>query len=249
VVAHRGASAEQPENTLASFEAAASARADMVELDVRLTSDGVVVVLHDPDLAATTDLAGPVHTLTLADVKRADASGGRGPRQEVPTLAEVLAMLGRLGIGVDIEVKNIPGEPAYEAAREGILEASLQVLDEVGFRPPALITSFNPVTVARSRELAPEVPTGLLAIGDPLAALELAGEAGHAMVLPHHRAVTEAGAGFVEAAHGAGIAVGTWTVDEEEELATLFSWGVDAVATNDPRRGVAVRDRVVGRSG
>lgn len=246
MVAHRGASAEQPENTLASFEAAALARADMVELDVRLTSDGTVVVLHDPDLSATTDLAGPVHSLSLAEVKVADASGGRGPRQEIPTLAEALALLDRLGIGVDIEVKNIPGEPAFEADAEGILEATLEVLAAARFGPPALVTSFNPATVARSLELAPDIPTGLLGIGDPPDALGLAREVGHAMVLPHHRALAEAGEEFVAAAHEDGIAVGTWTVDEEDELATLFSWGVDAVATNDPRRAIAVRERVIG---
>ncbi|HEV2907291.1 MAG TPA: glycerophosphodiester phosphodiesterase family protein, partial [Actinomycetota bacterium] len=83
-MAHRGASVDAPENTLAAFEAAAAAGADLIEMDVRLTADDVAVVLHDADVGATTDGVGPVHTLTLREVKRLDASGGRGPAQEIP---------------------------------------------------------------------------------------------------------------------------------------------------------------------
>src|SRR5439155_21593183 len=88
VVAHRGASLAYPENTVEAFEGAIAAGADVVELDVRLTADGVPVILHDLDVGATTDGTGFVHTWTLADVKRLDASGGRGSRAEVPTLRE-----------------------------------------------------------------------------------------------------------------------------------------------------------------
>ena len=80
MVAHRGASSTYPENTLEAFEGAIAAGADAVELDVRLTADGIPVVMHDLDVAATTDGHGFVHTMTLADLKRLDASGGRGRR-------------------------------------------------------------------------------------------------------------------------------------------------------------------------
>src|SRR5439155_22974597 len=88
VVAHRGASATYPENTLPSFRGAVEGGADVIELDVRLTADNVLVILHDLDVSATTDGSGCVHTLTLAEVKRLNASGGREPRIEVPTLPE-----------------------------------------------------------------------------------------------------------------------------------------------------------------
>jgi len=245
VIAHRGDSIHHPENTLASFAAAAEAGADLVELDVRLTADGAAVVLHDQDLARTTDLAGPVHTRTLEEVKRGDASGGRGPRQEVPTLAEVLALLSPTGTGVDIEVKNLPGEDAFEAARDAALEAALEAVADAAFPNPVLVTSFNPVTVRRSRQLAPLVPTGLLtfASGDLDAALRLAAEAGHAIVLPHAAPLAETGGELVAAAHALGVAIGVWTVDDEAAMRTFFSHGVDALATNDPVMGVAVRDR------
>jgi glycerophosphoryl diester phosphodiesterase len=252
VVAHRGASAEEPENTLAAFEAAARAGADVVELDVRLTSDGVPVVLHDPDVAATTEGRGQVHTLSLAEVKRLDASGGRGPRLEVPTLGESLDVLAsRPEMGVDLEIKNIPGEPAFDSPDEAVLRGALRVLEASPFRGAVLVSSFNWITIEQSKELAPDLPTGFLTIGavDAHAGLVYALQAGHEFVLPQSPALVAAGEGFVAQAHGEGIRVGTWTVDAEDDLATLFGWGVDAVASNVPALAAAVRDRVCGPPG
>lgn len=250
VVAHRGASSAEPENTVIAFEAAAAAGADVIELDVRLTSDGAAVVLHDGDLSVTTDGDGLVHARTLAEVKKLDASGGRGPRQEVPMLAEALDAASRGGVGINAEIKNIPGEPSFDSPREAALEATLRALDETGFPGPLLVSSFNWITIERSKELAPDVPTGFLTTGaiDPAAALVYARGAGHDFVLPHAPALLEAGASFVKEVKEAGLRVGTWTVDDEETLVTLYSWGVDAVASNRPDLAVAVRDRIAGRA-
>jgi glycerophosphoryl diester phosphodiesterase len=250
VVAHRGASAREPENTLAAFEAALRDGADVIELDVRLTADGVPVILHDPDVSATTDGTGYVHEMTLGQIKRLNAgSEGRG-RHEIPTLAEALASMRGRGSAIDLEIKNMPGEPAFDSPREAVLEASLEVLASSGFAGPALVSSFNWLTIERSRELAPDIPTGFLSIGavDAWAALVYARQAGHDFVLPQTNAVTVAGEAFVEEAHRAEIRVGTWVADDEELLATLFGWGVDAVASNDPALAVAVRDRVAPRT-
>ncbi len=247
MVAHRGASAEEPENTIAAFEAAVRAGADVVELDVRLTADGIPVVMHDPDVGVTTDGSGPVHTLALAELKRLDASGGRGERQEVPTLAEALEAIGRHdGVAADLEIKNIPGEEAFDSPRERILEASLQALQETSFPGPVLVSSFNWLTIEHCKRKSPNVPTGFLTVGaiDPRAALVYAVQKGHDFVLPQSVALLGAGESFVREAHGEGIRVGTWTVDDETELATLFGWEVDAVASNRPGLAVEIRDRV-----
>jgi glycerophosphoryl diester phosphodiesterase len=245
VVAHRGASATEPENTLAAFDAAFRAGADAVELDVRLTADGIAVVLHDPDVSASTDGSGLVHEMTLAEVKRLDASGGRGPRQEVPTLAEALGVIADRG-GVDLEIKNLPGEPAFDSPEEAILEATVKVLEASPHRGPVLITSFNWLTIERSKELAPDIPTGFLTIAaiDAHAALVYTRRGGHDFVLPQTPALLEAGEDLVKEAHDDGVGVGTWVADDEETLETLFRWDVDAVASNDPLRAVGVRDRV-----
>jgi glycerophosphoryl diester phosphodiesterase len=245
VVAHRGASATEPDNTLAAFEAALAAGADAVELDVRLTSDGVAVVLHDADVSGSTDGSGFVHEMTLAEVKSLDAARSRGPRQEVPTLAEVLDTVGDRG-AIDLEIKNLPGEPAFDSPREAVLEATLRALEESFFRGPVLISSFNWLTIERSRELAPDLPTGFLSIAavDAHAALVYASHAGHDFVLPQTPALLEAGEGLVREAHELGVRVGTWVADEQAVLETLFGWGVDAVATNDPASAIAIRDRM-----
>jgi glycerophosphoryl diester phosphodiesterase len=247
VVAHRGASLTEPENTVVAFEAAIRAGADAIELDVRLTADGIPVILHDPDVSSTTDGAGLVHTLALDEVKRLDASGGWPGHQEIPTLDEALEAIGADGrVAVDLEIKNIPGEPAFDSPDEGVLRATLRALEDAAFPGPILISSFNWITIERSKELAPDVPTGFLSVGamDPHATLVYARQFGHDFVLPQSTALLEAGEGFVEEAHRQGVRVGTWTVDDEGDLARLFGWGVDAVASNDPTLAVAVRDRV-----
>src|SRR5581483_10946121 len=115
VVAHRGASATHPENTLPAFEAALAAGAPLVELDVRLSADGVPVVVHDPEVSRTTDGAGWVHELTLEDLRSLNAGTADRPAQ-IPTLDEVLRAVSGRG-GVAHEIKNVPGEPPFHRGR------------------------------------------------------------------------------------------------------------------------------------
>jgi len=244
VVAHRGASADHPENTLAAFEGAVHAGAEVVELDVRLTADGVAVVMHDAEVGAVTDGTGSVHSMNLADLKRLRVGG-----EEVPTLDEVLELAsGR--IGVDLEIKNLPGEEAFDSPREAIVEAVASALERTAFSGHVLISSFNWLSIERAREVVPDAETGFLTIAavDPRAAMVYVRARGHHYVLPHVEALLAAGEGFVAEAHAAGLRVGTWTVDEEDRLATLFGWGVDAVASNVPALAVSVRDAGRGRS-
>lgn len=243
VVAHRGASSTIPENTLEAFAGALDAGADAVELDVRLTADGVPVVMHDPDVAATTDGTGLVRDLTLEEIRRLDASGHRGLRLAVPTFREAMEALGPRA-GVDVEVKNIPGEPDYDSPTEGVARAVVEVLDDLGMRDRVLVSSFNPLSIELVRRLAPDVATGFL-VTDRIEvgqALDHVTAAGHAMLLPPRASVLAAGPGFVADAHAAGVLVGVWTVDDPEEVGRLFAWGVDAVATNDPAAAVPLRD-------
>jgi len=241
VVAHRGASGTHPENTLGAFSAAFKAGAEAVELDVRLTSDGVAVAFHDPDVSRTTGGEGQIHALKLADLKRLDASAGAGPRTEVPTLKEVLDLASGRG-GVMLEMKNIPGEPGFDPTGEGAVEAALEAL--ATFEGPALMASFNPRSIERCRNHSAQIPTGFLATAamDPAIALRYAEEVGHEWVLPNVAALWSAGRSFVEGAHGAGVRVGTWVVDEAKRMETLFSWGVDAIATSLPEVAVPIRN-------
>ena len=244
VVAHRGASARYPENTLPAFQGAIDAGADLVELDVRLTADGVPVILHDLDVSITTDGAGPVHQLTLAEIKRLDASKGRGEPAKVPTLQEALELLsGR--VGVNIEVKNLPEEPSFDSPKEQAVQRTLSTLHDVAFSGPVVICSFNWLSIERVRELEPTIPTGFLTVAgiDPSASLTYVKSKGHSLVLPHVVALLSADEAFVEAAHAEGVRVGTWTVDDAPSIERLFEMRVDAVATNDPALAAPIRDR------
>ena len=235
IVAHRGASARESENTLAAFEAAIAAGADAVEFDVRMTADGVAVVMHDADVARTTDGSGLVRDLSSDEVAALRIRLRAGGDTTVPTLAQALSCCsGR--VAVDVEIKNIPGEPDFDAAREWAVEATLRALDEVAFSGAVLVSSFNPFSIAHCRTLAPEIPTGLLA--DPRwrpgRALGFAHANGHPWALPFADRVREAGDALVAQARGLGMRLGTWIEDDPAETVRLLRSGVDAVATNDP---------------
>lgn len=242
VVAHRGASAEEAENTLEAFELAVSLGADAVEFDVRITADGHAVVLHDATVDRTTNGAGLVRDLTLADVRALAIATADGTMTRVPTLAEALAVVsGRSA--VDVEIKNIPGEPDFEPARERAVEALHDALDATAFVGDVIVSSFNPLSIAASKTMRPEVPTGLLSEPgvDAGAALAYAAKVGHDWVLPFAGRVMAAGPSFPGAVHDAGLLLGTWIVDDPAEALALFDAGIDAVATNDPRRIVEAR--------
>ena len=246
VVAHRGASIEQPENTIEAFEAAIAAAADAVEFDVRLSADGVAVVMHDPDVSRTTDGVGLVTELTLTDIRRLKIPLPGGGAAGVPTLEEALECLaGRAA--ADIEIKNLPGEPGFTPDREPVVDATLDALDAVGFADPVLVSSFNPRSIAHSRSLRPEVSTGLLTSYevDAVEALARAVAAGHPWVLPFAVKVLDADE-FGAEVRTAGAFLGVWIADDPDTAQRLFEIGADAVATNDPRTIVPVRDRVAG---
>jgi glycerophosphoryl diester phosphodiesterase len=240
VVAHRGASSAHPENTLLSFEAAIALGVPVVELDVRLTRDGHPVVMHDVDVARTTDGAGLLHELTLEQVRSLNA-GTRARPAPVPTLREVLELAsGRAGVA--IEIKNLPGDPGYVPDGEPSVAAALGDLERVGFAGPVLVVSFNPSSIEAAAAAKAGIETGFLTTDAiaPEDGLAFVIEAGHDFLLPGSRGLLARGLDVVERAHAAGVRIGTWTVDDRETFARLLEHGVDAVATNDPAMGLAV---------
>jgi glycerophosphoryl diester phosphodiesterase len=243
IVAHRGASATFPENTLSAFDGAVDAGADMIELDVRCTLDNTLVVRHDSQIPLAGGDSANVHELTLDDVRRNDADLGHDERSRIPTFDEVLRSLtGR--IALDIEIKNVPGDPGFDGGREYAAEQVVMLLDQLRFEGPVLITSFNPVAIARVRDVAPTLATGFLSPKDAdlASTLRVAEEHGHRFVLPQADTVESGGEAFTAGCHDAGVLVGTWTVDDPARIGRLFAMGVDAVATNDPAAAIGVRD-------
>lgn len=243
IVAHRGASSTRPENTLASFEEAVRLGARIVEFDVRLSRDGVAVVMHDSTVERTTGGAGAVHELTSAELAALNAGSTDAP-ERVPTLADVLDLLSG-NAGVAIEIKNLPGEPGFQTDGEKLVEVTHAEIERRRFEGPVLLISFNPASIAASRAIDPAMPTGFLTteLVPPRDALEHARTAGHEMVLPAVASLLGAGESFVEEAHAAGVRVGTWTVDDSDRVRRLVDAGVDAIASNDPAMALAALGR------
>lgn len=231
VVGHRGAPRRAAENSLAAFQAAAEDGATWVELDARRTADGRLAVIHDP-----VDARGRA---VIAQ------TGAELAAQGIALLDELLPDL-PAGLGVDIELKNLPGEPDFdEEQRLAVLLAAL-LRTQVGLRPMAA-SSFNPLAVAALGAALPGLPLGQLTVpGLPLAqAIDLVAQFGDAAAVFPHASAPDLDAATVAAAHQRGLEVMVWTVDDPAEAVRLVRAGVDAVCTNDPA-GIAAALRGAG---
>ncbi|MEV0168008.1 glycerophosphodiester phosphodiesterase [Nonomuraea fuscirosea] len=236
VVAHRGASAYAPENTIAAFELAAEMGADMFELDVQETKDHELVLMHDTTLTRTTDAeqvfpgSSPwnVGDLTLAQIRRLDAGSWRSGEydgERVPTLAEALRVMSGSGLGLLLEVKSPGLYPGIEARIADELRRSPWWLE-----PGRLVVqSFDWDAMRTFARLLPEAPIGLL--GTPSAGQlpALATFADH--IHPPYATLTAA---YVRRVHSLGMTVLTWTVDSPAAMRLMLSHGVDGIITNKP---------------
>ncbi|MDT0379909.1 glycerophosphodiester phosphodiesterase family protein [Streptomyces sp. DSM 42041] len=252
VVAHRGASAYAPENTLAAVDAAHDLGFAWVENDVQRTRDGELVVLHDESLARTTDVEevfpdrAPwrVADFTAAEVARLDAGSWFGEEfagERIPTLEQYLRRVEANGQRLLLELKKptlypgVESQTLKELANEGWLDRQ-----HVARR--LVIQSFEAGTVRTVHELAPEVTTGFL--GTPAAA-DLPGYAAFTdQINPNHSTVTADYVSEVQAlegAHGRPLEVFTWTVDDAATARRVAEAGVDGIISNAPD---VVRDAV-----
>ncbi len=225
-IAHRGASAYAPENTLAAIAKAAELGADMVEVDLQASADGVLVVLHDPDLSRTTNGAGSVYAHTVAELQRLDAGGG----ERIPTAEEVLVYCRERGLGVYLELKI-----AFAA------EAIVPLINRCGMRDDVILASFRPDWVADVRAVDAALPTSVLFGSLQLDAVALATAAHAQYVHPcweyadpePHRLLTP---DWLARVRGAGLGIVSWHEERPSELAALARLGLDAICTNTPDR-------------
>ncbi|MCL3861505.1 glycerophosphodiester phosphodiesterase family protein [Actinotalea sp. K2] len=231
VVAHRGNSSVAPQNTLAAFEAAWRAGAGAIEIDVQLTADGQVVVIHDETLDATTDGFGAVASTDLDRVRSLDAGGWFAPAfvgQRVPTLTEVLdLLLTRPGMDLLLEVK---GAWTVEQARR-----VTDPVTDAGLADRVVVQSFWPETVAALREAAPGLRRGLLVLEAPHDLVDRCQDLGVVTCNPHGLLLVQH-PDLVDRLHAAGLQVMVWTLDEPEHWAAAMAFGVDAIITDRPDR-------------
>lgn len=230
VIGHRGAMAYAPENTAAGFREAARRGVAWIEFDVRLSADGVAVVIHDARLERTTSGRGPVAGTPYAEIAGLDAGAWFAPEfagERVPRLEQALRLAGELGLGVNIELK-----PTRKHQRE-LGAAVLEVLAEgwPRHRPPALLSSFDAKVLAALRQQGSPWPSALLVKSLPRDWHRRVAALGCTSVHAAQDSLTRAGA---EAVKAAGLVLGAYTLDDPVRAAELFGWGVDAVFSNAP---------------
>lgn len=212
---HRGWPARYPENTLSGFIAATDV-ADMVEMDVRRSGDGKLVLSHDPMLVGE-----PVQSTPWSELAELDLGGGHHPA----LLDEVLAAIP--DFGAQLEVKNMPGEPGFEPDHRLALETAERA------RQVDIVTSFNRDTVDAVRRHFDDVRTGLAVEfpGSVDEVVEYCRHAGHSAIVPAAGLVHE---GWVVRSLEFGIEVYPWTVNDVDVAAELVEAGVSGIITDDP---------------
>ncbi len=218
---HRGASLVRTENTVDAFAEALRLGADGVELDVRRTADGAMAVHHNADLAD----GRPIYSLAAA---------------ELPTNVAILeAALDVCGpMTVNVEIKNVPVDPDFDPS-EAVAGQVVDLVVGRGATDHVVVSSFGLAAIDAVRARDAGIATGWLTMVnyDQLRALETAVERGHNALNPYFTAVT---AELVEAAHAAGLAINTWTVDDPEQMRRLADIGVDVIITNDIATAIRV---------
>jgi glycerophosphoryl diester phosphodiesterase len=238
IFAHRGASAHAPENTLAAFELAMTHDADAIELDVKLTSDGHVIVIHDATVDRTTGAHGKVRDMSLAELRALDAGSffsSRFSGEKIPMLEEVFEAVGRK-IFINVELAN------YNAPRDHLVESVCMLVKRFNLQKRVFFSSFNPENLSKARSYLPEVPRGLLAdegrkgwwkrsfgfvFGDYQALHPYGWDVSPQQVVRVHRLKRR---------------IHVWTVNKPEYMRALFDWGVDGIFTDDPQLAVRIRD-------
>jgi glycerophosphoryl diester phosphodiesterase len=222
--AHRGLSGELPENTLGAFGAAVTGGFPAVELDLRTTKDGALVILHDASLERTTDGRGRVETLTMRDIQNFDAGGG-----PVPRLDDLFSTLKAWDGLYNLELKAVSAaRPTVEAVRRHHMATRVQ------------ISSMDPKALAEAHHLAPDIKRGLVCLGPPDEAdVATAQDTGCTWLNVDHDFIDAASE--VQAWHGSGLRVGAWTVNDAARAKALVALGVDCIITDVRDVGAAVK--------
>lgn len=226
-IAHRGASALAPENTIAAFEKAVELGADAIELDLHISRDGELVIIHDDTLDRTTDGHGPVHARSLQELRQLDAGRWFGESfagQRIPMLAEVLERFAGT-IPLALEVK------AGSAFFRGIEERVISVLREHQVISQVAVASFDHHALLKLKELEPSLRTAALLVGRPMSMPIIARECGADAMALECGLITRR---EVDACRAVGLQVMAWVVNEPARMRYFIDLGVDGIITDRP---------------
>jgi glycerophosphoryl diester phosphodiesterase len=237
VIAHRGASAAAPENTLLAFEQAVQLGAEAIELDAKRTSDGEVVCFHDRTLLRTTGVVGTPGSRTLGQLRTYDVGAWKGLAfggQRVPTLSEVLEAVGRR-ILVNIELTD------YWADQPRLAEAVVGIVRRQRLERRILVSSFQSSALVAAEARAPEIARAHL-VGPTWLSTRDRFSLRRAEVQAEHLHESLALPERIAANQRAGKRVHVYTVDDPVAMRRLWGWGVDGVITNMPDVAHRVRE-------
>ena len=234
IIAHRGASNVAPENTLVAIAMAADLGARSVELDVKLSGDGVPIIIHDTNLDRTTTGTGPVAKQSHEALAQLDAGSWFGKAfagEKIPSLSDTIDLLLRRNLALNLEIKPSPGEDRATATK------AIEILSEAWPSAETLVlSSFGIEALEVARDMAPQWRRGLIADIPPPNWRELFAELGCASL---HCAASAATPSLIEEFHESGYKVLTWTVNRPALAVTLFKNGVDGIFTDDPASMIA----------
>ena len=226
VWAHRGASGYAPENTLAAFQKAVDLGADGVELDIQLTKDDQIVVIHDEMIDRTSDGKGWVKDYTLEELRAFNYNRTKPEYKhaDIPTMREVFELLKPTGLFINIEIKT--GVVFYEKIEEKILALA----KEMGMEDRVCYSSFNHYTVTRIHELKPDAEVGFLYADGPIDMPSYGVK--HGVNALHPALYNLQYDGFVKECKEKGLKLNVWTVNERPYMEMCCQYGVDAIITN-----------------
>lgn len=240
LLAHRGASAYAPENTLAAFQLAMQQGAHGVELDAKLSADGFIVVMHDASVDRTTNGHGRVNELPLAALRELDAgiradAGYHG--EKIPTLAETLETLGNRAI-VNIELTN------YSSPRDRLPELAAALVERMGLQSSVLFSSFLPANLHRVRRALPHARVAMLAwqgLPGSIGRGWIGRRAAPEIVHPYRGDICPE---YIHREHARGRRVHGWTVNSPLEAKSLLQMGIDGLISDDPPGMLRVMEEV-----
>jgi glycerophosphoryl diester phosphodiesterase len=238
IIGHRGASKYAPENTLSAFETAFQQGAPAIELDVMLSADKKLVVIHDTTVQRTTDGNGRVNELTLGEMKKLDAGSKYSTLfkgEKIPTLEEVFDLTGDRFL-VNIELKN------YHSPGDCLVEKVIDLVIRRKMNDSVVFSSFLPGNIIKVRKHLPNTPAALLTYGGWVGKLEISPLfrfLSPQFIHPDYRLIDEE---FIQREHAHNRRVNVWTVDGKADLQRFIKGDVDGIITDDPILALKIRN-------
>lgn len=230
IFAHRGASKYAPENTLAAFRLAADQGVSAIELDVKLTRDNEVIVIHDQNLLRTTGVHGDVKQFYLEEIKEFDAGSYFSAEfrdERIPTLGEVFNEIGQKLL-INVELTN------YSTPNDSLVEKVVEVIKRYNIGENVFFSSFDLLNLKKIQKYLPEIPVAVLALPGIAGLINrswIGKRIAPQIIHPHYKNTS---AEFIQAQHRNGRRVHSWTVNDETIMKQLFLSGIDGIFTDDP---------------